>query len=77
MRGAQGVTKVHYQGNDDDFIIYADSAKAVQDWQSAYTPKGDGYDVTFHQTTKGDAIIEFTTTGTHTTLPRLYANPVV
>lgn len=33
MRGDAPITKVHYQGNSDDFIVYAESAKAVQDWK--------------------------------------------
>ncbi|QIW97748.1 hypothetical protein AMS68_003266 [Peltaster fructicola] len=33
MRGDHAITKVHYHGNDDDFIVYADSAQAVQDWK--------------------------------------------
>lgn len=31
-RGTGNQSKVHYQGKDDDFIVYIDSAKAVQDW---------------------------------------------
>lgn len=33
MRGDHTITKVHYQGNDDDFIVYAENKQAVQDWQ--------------------------------------------
>ncbi|MCJ1476450.1 hypothetical protein MMC13_005116 [Lambiella insularis] len=32
-RGNAAQTKVHYQGKDEDFVIYVDSAKAVQDWK--------------------------------------------
>lgn len=28
-----GHTKIHYQGNNDDFIIIAESGKAVRDWK--------------------------------------------
>lgn len=31
-RGTGNQSKVHYQGKDDDFIVYIDSAKAVQNW---------------------------------------------
>lgn len=33
MRGNAPQTKVHYKGNDDDFIVFVDSAQAVQDWK--------------------------------------------
>lgn len=33
MRGNDPQTKVHYKGNNDDFIILVESAKAVQDWK--------------------------------------------
>ncbi|KAF7197705.1 SDO1-like protein C21C3.19 [Pseudocercospora fuligena] len=33
MRGNEATTKVHYKGSNDDFIIFVDSAKAVQDWK--------------------------------------------
>lgn len=33
MRGNAPVTKVHVQGKSDDFIIFADSAKAVEEWK--------------------------------------------
>lgn len=33
MRGNDSQTKVHYKGADDDFIIFVDSAKAIQDWK--------------------------------------------
>lgn len=33
-RGNAPQTKVHYHGKDEDFVIYADSAKAVQDWKN-------------------------------------------
>ncbi|KAK5134678.1 hypothetical protein LTR08_006193 [Meristemomyces frigidus] len=33
MRGNDPQTKVHYKGANDDFIIFVDSAKAVQEWK--------------------------------------------
>lgn len=33
MRGNAPQVKVHYKGNDDDYIIFVDSAQAVQDWK--------------------------------------------
>jgi hypothetical protein len=27
-------SKVHFQGKDEDFIVYVDSAKAVEQWRS-------------------------------------------
>ena len=27
------MTKVHYKGTEDDFIVFVESAKAVQDWK--------------------------------------------
>ena len=33
MRGNDAQVKVHYKGNEDDFIIFVDSAQAVQDWK--------------------------------------------
>lgn len=33
VRGNDSQTKVHYKGNEDDFIVFVDSAKAVQDWK--------------------------------------------
>ncbi|EOD43654.1 Shwachman-bodian-diamond syndrome protein [Neofusicoccum parvum] len=32
-KGADTQTKVHYKGKEDDFIIFVDSQKAVQDWK--------------------------------------------
>lgn len=32
-RGNDAQTKVHYKGKDEDFVIFVDSAKAVQDWK--------------------------------------------
>ncbi|KAF2115105.1 putative RNA binding protein [Lophiotrema nucula] len=32
-RGNDSQTKVHYKGSEDDFVIFVDSAKAVQDWK--------------------------------------------
>ena len=32
-RGNAGQTKVHYQGKDDDFIIFVESADAVKSWK--------------------------------------------
>jgi hypothetical protein len=31
-RGTGHQSKVHYQGKEDDFIVYIESAKDVQDW---------------------------------------------
>lgn len=33
MRGNASQTKIHYKGNEDDFIVFVDSAAAVQDWK--------------------------------------------
>ncbi|KAK5121140.1 hypothetical protein LTR85_005624 [Meristemomyces frigidus] len=33
MRGNDQQVKVHFKGNNDDFIIFVESAKAVQDWK--------------------------------------------
>ncbi|KAF2017571.1 shwachman-Bodian-diamond syndrome protein [Aaosphaeria arxii CBS 175.79] len=33
-RGEGGQTKVHFKGNEDDFIILVDSAQAVKDWKA-------------------------------------------
>ena len=27
------MTKVHFQGKDDDFVIFAESVEAVQNWK--------------------------------------------
>ncbi|KAI4249738.1 MAG: hypothetical protein L6R40_000527 [Gallowayella cf. fulva] len=32
-RGNAHLSKVHYQGKDEDFIVYVDDVKAVQDWK--------------------------------------------
>jgi hypothetical protein len=32
-RGNDQQTKVHYKGKEDDFIIFADSAEAVENWK--------------------------------------------
>ncbi len=32
-RGNVAQTKVHYQGKQDDYVVFVDSAKAVQDWK--------------------------------------------
>ena len=32
-RGNDSLTKVHYKGTEDDFIVFVESAKAVQDWK--------------------------------------------
>jgi hypothetical protein len=37
MRGNDPQVKVHFKGSNDDFIIFVDSAKAVQDWKSDST----------------------------------------
>ena len=33
-RGNDQQIKVHYKGKDEDFIIFVDSGKAVQDWKA-------------------------------------------
>lgn len=33
-RGNEQQTKVHYKGKEDDFVIFVDSAKAVEDWKN-------------------------------------------
>ncbi|KAK5007134.1 shwachman-Bodian-diamond syndrome protein [Cryomyces antarcticus] len=33
MRGNASQTKVHWKGKNDDFVVFVDSAKAVQDWK--------------------------------------------
>jgi len=33
MKGNADQTKVHYKGAHDDFVIFVESAKAVQDWK--------------------------------------------
>ncbi|CZT16187.1 related to RNA binding protein [Ramularia collo-cygni] len=37
MRGNDSQVKVHYKGSSDDFIVFVDSAKAVQDWKGDST----------------------------------------
>jgi hypothetical protein len=32
-------------------------------WQSAYSPRGDGYDVTFHQSPSASSAIQFNVSG--------------
>ncbi|KAF2006590.1 shwachman-Bodian-diamond syndrome protein [Amniculicola lignicola CBS 123094] len=32
-RGNDQQTKVHFKGKEDDFVIFVDSAKAVEDWK--------------------------------------------
>ncbi|KAL8680104.1 MAG: hypothetical protein Q9224_003077 [Gallowayella concinna] len=32
-RGNAHQSKVHYQGKDEDFVIFVDDVKAVQDWK--------------------------------------------
>ncbi|KAK4539749.1 hypothetical protein LTR36_010402 [Oleoguttula mirabilis] len=34
MRGNDQQVKVHYKGKGEDFVIFVDSAKAVQDWKN-------------------------------------------
>lgn len=34
MRGNDQQVKVHYKGKGDDFIIFVESAKAVQEWKN-------------------------------------------
>lgn len=33
-RGNAAQTKVHYQGKEDDFVVYVDNAAAVHDWKA-------------------------------------------
>lgn len=33
MKGNAQQTKVHFKGKDDDFIVFADSKEAVQNWK--------------------------------------------
>lgn len=33
MRGNATQIKVHYKGNEDDFVIFADSVQAINDWK--------------------------------------------
>nr|POE66087.1 sdo1-like protein c21c3.19 [Quercus suber] len=37
VRGNDATTKVHYKGQEDDFIVLVDSAKAVSDWKDDRT----------------------------------------
>lgn len=32
-RANDAQTKVHYKGSQDDFVIFVDSAQAVEDWK--------------------------------------------
>ncbi|KAI9817227.1 MAG: hypothetical protein M1827_001340 [Pycnora praestabilis] len=36
-RGNASQSKVHYQGKEDDFIIFVDDAQAVRDWKNDKT----------------------------------------
>jgi len=33
-KGEGSLTKVHYKGKDEDFVIFVDNAKMVQDWRA-------------------------------------------
>ena len=33
-RGNEQQTKVHYKGGEDDFVIFVESQKAVEDWKA-------------------------------------------
>lgn len=33
-RGNSQETKVHYKGKEDDFIVFVEDAKSVQDWKA-------------------------------------------
>jgi len=33
MRGNATQIRVHYKGDSDDFIVFAESGQAVQDWK--------------------------------------------
>jgi hypothetical protein len=37
MRGNENQVKVHFKGEQDDFIVFVESAKAVQDWKKDKT----------------------------------------
>lgn len=32
-RGNAAITKIHYKGNTDDFIVFADSVEDVENWK--------------------------------------------
>ena len=34
VRGEAQQTKVHYKGQDEDFIIFVDDVKAARDWKT-------------------------------------------
>lgn len=34
MHGAASLTKVHFKGSNDDFVIFVESAQAVRDWKA-------------------------------------------
>jgi len=34
MRGNAPQTKVHVKGNEDDYVIFVESAQAVRDWKA-------------------------------------------
>lgn len=36
-RGAGNVTKVHFKGSSDDFIVFVSSEEAVQNWKKDST----------------------------------------
>ena len=33
MRGNAGQTKMHFKGQNDDFVIFVESKEAVQNWK--------------------------------------------
>jgi hypothetical protein len=33
MRGDGGITKVHFKGGEDDFVVIVESAEAVKKWK--------------------------------------------
>ena len=33
MRGNASQIKIHFKGKEDDFVIFADSKQAVEDWK--------------------------------------------
>lgn len=34
MHGKGGQVKVHYKGENDDFLVFVDSAQSVRDWKA-------------------------------------------
>ena len=76
VRGHDSITKVHYKGEHEDFIIFVESASAVHDWRKdKSTPMAqvvDGYKifVRFH-TNKLHQLQLTNNTRSHTSKPFL------